>query len=77
MASLTVVVIELADVIQFHGDSVRVLGFPRYMRGASVHVQEGKISHFSPWHGVDHFVVDCPIIRSASLTMTLISPRIV
>src|SRR4029077_18604106 len=43
------------------GDSIRVLGFPRYVKGASVHVQEGKISQYSPWHGVPHFVVDCPI----------------
>jgi RNA-directed DNA polymerase len=48
------------------GDSVRVLGFPRYRKGATVNFQEGKISQCSPWHGVPQFVVDCPIVRGNS-----------
>jgi RNA-directed DNA polymerase len=48
------------------GDPIRVLGFPLHVKGASVNVQEGKISQYSPWHGVPQFVVDCPIVRGNS-----------
>jgi RNA-directed DNA polymerase len=48
------------------GDPIRVLGFPLHVKGASVHVQEGKVSQYSPWIGVPQFVVDCPIVHGNS-----------
>jgi RNA-directed DNA polymerase len=48
------------------GDQIRLLGFPLHVKGASVHIQEGRISQYSPWHGVPQFVVDCPIVRGNS-----------
>lgn len=48
------------------GDAIKVLGFPLHRKGGSVHVQTGKITQFSPWFGVPHYVVDCPIVRGNS-----------
>lgn len=48
------------------GDPVRVLGFPLYRDGNTVNFQEGKITSFAPWHGVPHYVVDCPIVKGNS-----------
>jgi len=48
------------------GDTVRILGFPLHRAGSSVHIQQGRITAFSPWHGVPHFIVDCPIVRGNS-----------
>jgi RNA-directed DNA polymerase len=48
------------------GDRVRVLGFPLHRAGGSVHIQQGRITGFSPWHGVPHYVVDCPIVHGNS-----------
>jgi RNA-directed DNA polymerase len=48
------------------GDAIKVLGFPLHRKGGTVHVQTGKITQFSPWFGVPHYVVDCPIVRGNS-----------
>jgi S1-C subfamily serine protease len=48
------------------GDHVKVLGFPKYHVGATVNVQEGRITAYSPWHGVPHFIVDCSIVKGNS-----------
>jgi RNA-directed DNA polymerase len=48
------------------GDPIRILGFPLHIKGASVHIQEGKVSQYSPSGGVPQFVVDCPIVRGNS-----------
>ncbi len=44
------------------GDVIKILGFPLHRAGSSVNIQQGRITAFSPWHGVNHFVVDCPIV---------------
>jgi S1-C subfamily serine protease len=48
------------------GDDVRVLGFPLYRNGDSVHVQHGRITGFSMWHKVPHYIVDCAIVHGNS-----------
>jgi RNA-directed DNA polymerase len=48
------------------GDMVKVLGFPLYRAGASLNILQGKITAFSPWHGIPHIIVDCPIVRGNS-----------
>jgi RNA-directed DNA polymerase len=48
------------------GDSIRVLGFPLHRDGSSVQIQYGHITGESVWHGVPHFVVDCPIVHGNS-----------
>lgn len=49
------------------GDPIRLFGFPKHVKGASVHVQEGKVSQFSPWiDKVPHYIVDCPIVHGNS-----------
>jgi RNA-directed DNA polymerase len=48
------------------GDVLRVLGFPLHRDGGSVHVNQGRVTATSPWHGVPHFIVDCPIVHGNS-----------
>jgi S1-C subfamily serine protease len=48
------------------GDPIRVLGFPRYTLGGTVTTHWGRVSGIRPYHGVTHYVVDCPIVRGAS-----------
>jgi len=48
------------------GDPVRVLGFPLHRAGNALNFQQGKITSFSPWHGVPHAIVDCSIVRGNS-----------
>jgi RNA-directed DNA polymerase len=48
------------------GDSIRVLGFPLHRDGSSVQIQYGHVTGESVWHGVPHFVVDCPIVSGNS-----------
>jgi RNA-directed DNA polymerase len=48
------------------GDAVKVFGFPLHRAGSSVNIQQGRITALSTWHGVTHFVIDCPIVRGNS-----------
>ena len=48
------------------GDAIRVIGFPRYRAGDSVNVQHGRITGFSVWHAVPHYIVDCAIVHGNS-----------
>jgi RNA-directed DNA polymerase len=48
------------------GDPVKVLGFPLHNHGNKMSTYEGKITQFSVWHGVNHVMVDCPIIKGNS-----------
>lgn len=48
------------------GDSLKVLGFPLHRGGGSVHVNYGRVTASSPWHGVPHWVTDCAIIHGNS-----------
>jgi RNA-directed DNA polymerase len=48
------------------GEVLRVLGFPLHRDGGSVHVNRGLVTAFSPWHGVPHWIVDCPIVHGNS-----------
>lgn len=49
-----------------HGDSVKVLGFPLHRDGNTVNVEIARITGFSAWHAVPHWIVSCPIVRGAS-----------
>lgn len=48
------------------GDPIKVLGFPLYRMGASVNIEQGRITAVANWHGVPHFVVDCSIVHGNS-----------
>lgn len=48
------------------GDAVKLLGYPLHRDGGSVNYHEGRITNFSPWHGVPHFIVDCTIVYGNS-----------
>jgi S1-C subfamily serine protease len=48
------------------GDTVKVIGYPLHRDGSSAQIQVGHVTGSSVWHGVPHFIVDCPIIRGNS-----------
>lgn len=48
------------------GDQVKILGFPLHRAGGTVHTQGATITARSPWFGIDHFIVDSPIVQGNS-----------
>jgi RNA-directed DNA polymerase len=67
IASRVPVQLRIGDATKLkHGDPLAVLGFPLHRGGGSVHVNQGRITAFSPWHGVPHYIVDCPILHGNS-----------
>ncbi|HET9402195.1 MAG TPA: trypsin-like peptidase domain-containing protein [Candidatus Acidoferrales bacterium] len=47
-------------------DPIRVFGFPLYRVGNRAQMVEAAIAGTAVWHGVPHFIVDCPIVRGSS-----------
>lgn len=48
------------------GDPVKLLGYPLHRQGGLVNFQQGRITNFSPWHGVPHVIIDCAVVRGNS-----------
>lgn len=61
------VVFRIADQVVLNvGETIGLLGFPRYRYGSTVHHDSGPITARRTYHSVDHFVVQPPIVSGNS-----------